>query len=108
MWKRLFPTRWARIISWTLAALTWATTGLIAQNTPEVTEAVPVVPPPEPPVSPVVTTVPTPLPTVPDDGLVILRYTPVPPPPPQEIVRTVVVGRAAQPSQAPTVTSSGS
>ncbi len=59
MWKRLFPTRWARIASWTVASLAWATTALIAQNTSETTEAVPVTPPqPDPVVVPVVTTVP--------------------------------------------------
>lgn len=108
MWKRLFPTRWLRITSWTMAALAWATTGLIAQNASQAPEPVQSLPLPDPVVVPVVTTVPAPLPAAPDGGLVILRYTPVPPPPPQEIVRTVVVGRAAPSSQAPTVSSAAS
>ncbi len=106
MWKRLPPTRWFRISSWTMAALAWATTGLIAQNASQAPEPVQPLLLPDPVVAPVVTSVPAPLPAAPDDGLVILRYTPVPPPPPQEIVRTVVVGRASP--QAPTVSSAAS
>jgi hypothetical protein len=32
-----------------------------------------------------------PIPDLPERGLVVLRYTPVPPPPPQVVTRTVVV-----------------
>lgn len=108
MWKRLVPTRWARIISWTTASLVWATTVLIAHDlgdapTPAALE--PAIP--EPVSVETVVSEPTPLPAAPTDGLVVLRFTPVPPPPPQEIIRTVV-SPAAQPTQAPRVVSAGS
>lgn len=108
MWKRLFPTRWARIVSWTAAAMAWATTAVVVQQAPtEASSATPAGEQEQTPAS-VVTTVSSALPTLPDDGLVILRYTPVAPPEPEEIVRTVVVSRQAPASQPVTVASSGS
>lgn len=93
--KRLFPTRWAKILAWTGASLAWGTTLIaVAANaaatdgaeTPEVPVAI------EPPTTTVATTTTTaPMPDMPERGLVVVRYTPVPPPPPQVVTRTVVV-----------------
>ena len=46
----------------------------------------------------------SPMPTLPEDGLVIIRYTPAPPPPPPAVVRRVVVQSGPAPS--PTVSAS--
>lgn len=91
MWKRLVPARWARIVSWTGAAVVWGTTAVVASEaflTPELS--------PPPAIEPLGEEVEgAVMPTPPEAGLVVLRYRPVPPPPPEEIVRTVVVGNAA-------------
>ena len=89
MLKRLFPSRWARIIAWTGAAVAWATSVIAVQAAAEQTTVAE--PLPEPAVQEVQETVAAvPAPT--QDGLVIIRYTPVPPPPPEVITRTVTVG----------------
>ena len=93
MLKRLFPSRWARIIAWTGAAVAWATSVIAVQAAAEQTTVAEPVPEPlpEPAVQEVQETVAAvPAPT--QDGLVIIRYTPVPPPPPEVITRTVTVG----------------
>ena len=92
MLRRLFPSRWARIVAWTGAAVAWGTSVVTVQAAmdepaaesdaardaqPEVQE----IPAP-------VAAVPAP----PEDGLVVIRYSPVPPPPPEVITRTVAVG----------------
>lgn len=93
MLKRLFPSRWARIMAWTGAAVAWGTSILAVQAAAEpadVAEPEPV-PTSEPEVQEIaepVVAVPAPL----EEGLVIIRYTPVPPPPPEVITRTVTVG----------------
>jgi hypothetical protein len=120
MFKRLFPSRWARILAWTGAALAWGTTaiGVQAANAPanENVDTDPL-----PPQVEEVTTPTAAVPNQPEKGLVVIRYTPVPPPPPQVIVRTVTtpgkttVGGGGAPSTGggssssrPTVKSSGS
>jgi hypothetical protein len=126
MIRRLFPLRWAAITAWTAAAVGWGVAlfataeagsgvGTVAVSPPTTAADLP------PSTSVVVDTVPTSttLPTLPDTGLVIIRYTPVPAPEAVEIVRTVRVAppapvssspaaAAPQPAPAPTVTSSGS
>ncbi len=93
MLKRLFPSRLARIVAWTGAAVAWGTSVIAVQAAAEqqtVTEPEPVAVP-EPAVQEIaepVAAVPAPT----EDGLVIIRYTPVPPPPPEVITRTVTVG----------------
>lgn len=95
MIRRLFPMRWAKIAVWTGAALAWGTTAIaVASNA---NAAAPVDEPALPqPVEPSTTTSTTsttaaPIPDMPERGLVVVRYTPVPPPPPQVVTRTVVV-----------------
>lgn len=91
MLKRLFPSRWARIVAWTGAAVAWATSVVAVQAAMEQPMADPeleVQPEPE------VSEIPAPVAAVPDppaDGLVVIRYSPVPPPPPEVITRTVTV-----------------
>jgi hypothetical protein len=94
MLKRLFPSRWMRIIAWTGAALAWGTSVVAVQAQTEqgttTTEPVSI---PEPEAA--VQQVPEPLaavPAPPEAGLVVIRYTPVPPPAPKVITRTVSVG----------------
>ena len=94
MFKRLFPLRWARIAAWTGAALAWGTTAIaVASST---SPSVPAEPPAlplalEPPTTTSTTTTLAPVPELPQRGLVVVRYTPVPPPPPKVVTRTVVV-----------------
>ena len=93
MLKRLFPSRWARIVAWTGAAVAWGTSIVAVQAATEestTAEADPV-PEPEPEVQEVAETL-APVPAPPEKGLVVIRYTPVPPPPPEVITRTVTVG----------------
>ena len=86
--KRLFPSRWARIVAWTGAAVAWGTSIVAVQAAAEqgATEEPASIPSEEPEVQ----EIPAPLAAVPDSpeqGLVIIRYTPVPPPPPEIITR---------------------
>lgn len=93
MLKRLFPSRWARIIAWTGAAVAWGTSVVAVQAATEQSNAAE----PEPATLPeseveVVEEPVAAVPAPPEDGLVIIRYTPVPPPPPEVVTRTVTVG----------------
>ncbi len=93
--KRLFPTRWAKILAWTGASLAWGTTliavaaNAAATDVAEQAEAPVAIDPPT--TTTVATTTTAPVPDMPERGLVVVRYTPVPPPPPQVVTRTVVV-----------------
>ncbi len=94
MLKRLFPSRWARIVAWTGAALAWATSIVAVQAAAE-QDTTGTEPDTVPEPGPEVQEVPAPMavvPAAPQDGLVVIRYTPVPPPPPEVITRTVTVG----------------
>lgn len=98
--KRLFPSRWARITIWTGAAVAWGTSvvAVAASVQPDATPTEPAEGASEASVeevSPTTTTATTPLPAAPRDGLVVIRYVPVPLPPPQTIVRTVTVQESA-------------
>lgn len=89
MLKRLFPSRWARILVWTGAAVAWGTSAIAVQAVSESAAAESV---DEPEIEPEVQEVLEPVaavPTATEKGLVVIRYTPVPPPPPEVIVRTV-------------------
>lgn len=93
MLKRLFPSRWARIVAWTGAAVAWGTSIIAVQAAAEQTVVADPAPIPDP--EPEVQEVPEPVaavPAAPEQGLVVIRYTPVPPPPPEVITRTVTVG----------------
>ena len=95
MIKRLFPVRWAKIAAWTGAALAWGTTAIAVASNASATATVdePVQPQAiEPPTTTsTTTTTAAPIPDMPERGLVVVRYTPVPPPQPQVVTRTVVV-----------------
>jgi hypothetical protein len=86
--SRFDEGRWARILIWTGAALTWAS-ALVASRTTPVATGDPG-PAPETDQVETVTTRPD-LPTPPAPGLVVLRYTPVERPLPE--VRTVRLER---------------
>ena len=93
MLKRLFPSRWARIVAWTGAAVAWGTSVVAVQAASEQPATNETTPPPSP--EPEVQEVPAPIaavPAAPEKGLVVIRYSPVPPPPPEVITRTVTVG----------------
>lgn len=94
MLRRLFPGRWARIVAWTGAAVAWGTSIVAVQAAAEQTatdEPVPPTPSEEPEVQEISAPLAA-IPDAPEQGLVIIRYTPVPPPPPEVITRTVTVG----------------
>ncbi len=95
MLKRLFPMRWAKIAAWTGAALAWGTTAIAVASNASASTPVeqPALPQPiDPPTTTsATTTTVAPMPELPERGLVVVRYTPVPPPPPQVVTRTVVV-----------------
>jgi hypothetical protein len=92
MLKRLFPSRWARIVAWTGAAVAWGTSIVAVQAATEQTATTEPQPtePPEPEVLEIAEPVAA-IPTPTEEGLVVIRYTPVPPPPPEVITRTVTV-----------------
>ncbi len=109
---RLLPDRWLHIAAWTATAVVWGTTAVAASSAASGSEdhatreperaAVPVAQP-----SP--TTTQSPMPVPPENGLIVIRYTPVEPPAPQVITRTVSQSAAPTVAQpAPTVQSSGS
>ncbi|MCP3974405.1 MAG: hypothetical protein GY720_07925 [bacterium] len=90
MLKRLFPSRWARIVAWTAAAVAWGTSILTVQAARQPAAAEPeLVPEPEVQEAPEQMAA---VPAMPEEGLVVIRYTPVPPPPPEVVTRTVTVG----------------
>lgn len=91
MLRRLFPSRWARIVAWTGAAVAWGTSIVAVQAAIEepAVEPQPVTEP-----EPEVREVPAPVaavPAPPEDGLVVIRYSPIPPPAPEVVTRTVNV-----------------
>lgn len=92
MLKRLFPSRWARIVAWTGAAVAWGTSIVTVLAATEQASAAEVTPTDAP--QPEVLEVVEPMAAVPaptEEGLVVIRYTPIPPPPPEVIARTVTV-----------------
>ena len=93
MLRRLLPSRWARIMAWTGAAVAWGTSAIAVQAATEQSATAEPEPidVPEPEVLEIVEPVAA-VPTPTEEGLVIIRYTPVPPPPPEVITRTVTVG----------------
>jgi hypothetical protein len=108
MLKRLFPSRWARILAWTGAAVAWATSVVTVQAATE--QDVTAEPSPTDAPEPEVLEVNEPLAAVPaplEEGLVVIRYTPVPPPPPEVITRTVTVAGGGGGSGGPTATTGG-
>ena len=113
MIRKRFPrARRMRIIAWTAVAIAWAT-AIVARTlgvgAADATEAAsPSIAPPAAVTSPSVGESSVPVPNLPEDGLVVLRYTPGPKPEPE--VRRVVVTQQAPAVSVPatTKTSSGS
>lgn len=110
---RLSPPRIASIAAWSAAAVAWGTVGVAAASygsVPGAVDAVEFVPVPvvDTASDPVPMAAQSSLPTMPERGLVVLRYTPVDRPEPERITRTVTVSEPAR-AAAPTRTkSSGS
>ena len=113
--KRLPVPRIAGIVAWTAASVAWGTALVATANAaPEAEDGVEG-PAPDPVVivEPQERIVLAPVPTMPESGLVVLRYTPSEKPEAQVVVRRVVVsspgGGSPSPAKAPTkVKSSGS
>lgn len=103
--KRLFPRRWATIAAWTGAALAWGSVGVaVAGQQPDQGVEESAVLPKVVPASPAKAAVPT----MPANGLFIIRYTPVEAPAAQVVVNTVTRSVPSPVSTPPTVSSSGS
>jgi hypothetical protein len=107
--KRLFPSRWAKIMAWTGAALAWGSVTVAGaqSNSPQEPAADTGTPAALPTTTSTITTA---LPEPPAAGLVIIRYTHVAPPAPEVIVTTVTRTKpgAVSPTSKPKVKSSGS
>ncbi len=102
--QRLASGRWLRITAWTATAVVWGTTAVAASAAARPQPATTSDAGTTPTIEPAPTTTGAQLPAPPENGLVVIRYTPVPPPPPQVITRTVTA--AARVDQ--TVVTSGS
>jgi hypothetical protein len=90
--RRLTPARIAGIAAWTAASVTWGTAGVALVVTASEAEG----PPDDPIAEPVVlaasvSTSLAPVPTMPEGGLVVLRYSPTAKPEAPVVVRRVVV-----------------
>lgn len=98
--RRLFPRRWATILAWTGAAVAWGSVGIATAES---------APAPDDPVEPVTITTETQqlaaVPAQPENGLVVIRYTPSERPAAEVITRTVTQTASAA---APRVTSTAS
>ena len=75
--KRLFPNRWAKILVWTGAALAWSSVAVAAvvRSEAKVDEQIAATVDPVEPASTTTSTL-APLPEPPEEGLVVIRYTP--------------------------------
>ena len=104
MIRRRFPgSRIARILGWTAVVTAWATVGIRVAATGESAGAPPE---PETPVQVQTRATQATIPTMPEGGLVVIRYTPAPPAPAQVVTRVVEQRVVVQ--QAPRPASSGS
>lgn len=110
---RLSPPRIASIAAWSAAAIAWGTVGVAVASHGSVVGAVDTgdfvpVPTADTALDPVPMAAQSSLPTMPERGLVVLRYTPVARPEPDRVVQTITVSEPAG-AAAPTRTeSSGS
>lgn len=111
MSSRIPVSRWASLVAWAAAVVTWGAVGIGLQEYGAAVVAAELSVAPPDPVPVTTTTVAlAPVPTLPEEGLVVLTYTAVPPPPPERIVRRVVVAGSSTSPTASTkpVKSSGS
>lgn len=86
--SRLPLSRWAKIGVWTGAAVAWGTTLLVARQAAP-TDDTPAPGPDEGPRASVAGTSEDAVPSLPDGGLVVLRYAPIPDPEPVVVTRYV-------------------
>ena len=110
---RLSPPRIASIAAWSAAAVAWGTVGVAVAShgsVPGAADSVDFVPVPtaDAAIVPVPMAAQSSLPTLPERGLVVLRYTPVARPEPEHIVQTVTVSEPARASAPTRTKSSGS
>ena len=103
--SRLPAGRLARIGAWTGAAIAWGTTMIVVRDVAAV-GASPSDPTMDPATADSLSVVGAAVPAMPDDGLVILRYVPLPDPQPEVITRYVTVtvpvgGEASTPAAVP-------
>lgn len=99
--RRLPLSRLAGIAAWTAASVTWGTAAVaLANHVPSTVGTPPQSDPPNPPSVAMLEDVLPQVPTMPDSGLVVLRYTPAERPEAEVVVRTVVVsgGSGSAPS----------
>jgi hypothetical protein len=106
--QRLPITRVAGIVAWTAASVTWGTAIVATANVAPEPEITADGPDPEPVVivEPEVQEILAPVPTMPESGLVVLRYTPSEKPEAKVVVQRVVVsspssGGGSAPASAP-------
>jgi hypothetical protein len=104
MIRKRFPGfRIARILGWTAVVTAWATVGIRVVATETATPPLPT--PAEPPAEAHVQTEAS-VPSMPESGLVVIRYTPAPDPESRVVTRVVTQRVVAQ--SAPQPASSGS
>lgn len=102
MARRVSPSRLAGIAAWTAATVTWGTAAVAVANAGTDTSIPTVEALPRAVTIPMQTSVESSVPTMPESGLVVVRYTPTPPPEPKVIVNTVTVQQSpATPQPAP-------
>ena len=99
--RRLPLHRLAGIAAWTAASVTWGTAAVaLANHEPAPASTEPFSDPPAPPSVVMQDEALPQVPTMPETGLVVLRYTPVERPLAEVVVRTVVVA-GSTPSASP-------
>ncbi len=110
MAKRLTTSRVTGIAAWSAAAVAWGTAAIAFVTAPSTGEFVEVMEPPSPlaPLESSVAQPQAPFPTMPETGLVVVRYTPAERREPEVVVERRVVAAAAPSTPAPRVKSSGS
>lgn len=111
MAKRLTASRVAGITAWSAAAVAWGTAAVALVAPASSTGAPVVVLEPPSPLAPVQSSVTVPqaaFPTMPETGLVIVRYTPVERPEAEVVVERRIVAATTPTAPAPRVKSSGS
>lgn len=96
--KRLPVSRLTGILAWTAASVAWGTTAIAVANEAPASDAKAMDVARIPPVVVAQEEVLAPAPTLPESGLVVLRYTPVERPEAKVVVRTVTVSAPSSPS----------
>lgn len=103
--SRVPMSRWARIGVWTGAAVTWGSSMLLVRESapaPMVADE-----PPEPPPARAIEPAVSVMPTLPNRGLVVIRYTPIAEPEPEVITRYVTLRSSTPAPSAASASGSG-